>query len=69
MSVLEIVLSVLLVVVVAYGAYLRRKLTQVPTSPVELGDRKCGVCGRLLPKNAVRTHEGKWRCVEHKQVK
>ena len=27
---------------------------------------RCGICQRELPQPAVRTHDGKWRCAQHK---
>jgi hypothetical protein len=32
----------------------------------KLTGRVCGVCGRQLTLDAVKTHHGKWRCKEHK---
>lgn len=27
---------------------------------------QCARCGRLLPPEAIRTHDGRWTCREHK---
>lgn len=32
----------------------------------ELGLNSCDICSGVLPKGAVRTHDGKWRCSDHK---
>jgi transcription elongation factor Elf1 len=29
-------------------------------------DKYCEVCGVPLPINAIRTHDGKWKCWKHK---
>lgn len=31
--------------------------------------RECGICRVALPVDAIRTHEGHWRCREHKNEK
>lgn len=39
----------------------RRRETSVPALV-----RHCGLCGKALPRDAVRTSTGFWRCADHK---
>lgn len=41
-----------------------------PYTPIATGQatRVCEVCGRALPADALRTHDGRWRCAIHKAV-
>ncbi len=36
--------------------------------PMIIGAHRCDVCDDQLPKSAIRTHSGKWRCAEHKAL-
>jgi len=40
-----------------------------PSALPKLGPRACGICDKFLPIDAVRTHDGKWRCADHKNSK
>jgi len=35
--------------------------------PAEASTKTCGVCGTPLLKGTLKTHDGRWRCREHKQ--
>lgn len=40
-------------------------ISRIPSDFVR-GRGKCDVCGVELPPGALRTHDGHWRCAEHK---
>jgi flagellar basal body-associated protein FliL len=78
MSTLEIILlavimTTILTAIAGYFYYLQRKLklnkAVPPAATIAAGVRMCSICGTALPKTAVRTHEGKWRCAEHKLLR
>lgn len=37
-----------------------------PTTHISLVQKKCSVCGRELPVDAIKTHTGQYRCRDHK---
>ncbi len=50
--------------------FLGRPLLIRSRPPAEKRSAKCcDVCGVPLPANALRTHDGHWRCAAHKATK
>ncbi len=69
---MELILLVLLLIGV-WGPlihnYVRHRTSSVvvPVAALpKMGPRKCEHCDIFLPANAIRTHDGKWRCLAHK---
>jgi hypothetical protein len=64
------IIFLLFLVAMAFGAWLmrwslaHRTPAQIAADPT----KRCGVCQCALDPIAVRTHDGKWRCPEHKTV-
>lgn len=62
-----IVSGIFVLLVYLVGWYARRWWARGKPQP-KTGDHFCDICGANLPKDAIRTHRGHWRCAEHKAL-
>lgn len=64
---LAVLVFVCTLLAVAFGWYAREwTLRRRPTVEQRMGGKRCGVCLCELPKTALRTAGGHWRCAAHK---
>lgn len=52
---------------IATGWLLRWWYLKFRPSREERSSKVCGICHRGLGPKAIRTHDGHWRCAEHKR--
>ncbi len=65
-----ILLTFILTLCAVYSGWFGRDWYLRHRTPVEraTGPQRCDTCQRLLSADALRTHDGRWACLEHKRV-
>lgn len=56
----------LTVLAMAVGWFARRWYVSSRPMIEQRGEKTCGICSTPLAANALRTHDGRWRCLKHK---